>query len=134
MKYTMLPGDHIPIVQPDLGGATFLPALLNDRKGRADPTRIYAYQNCGQKNLGSLKPEPCGHLDQVTRSWTLVLFWLGQNISAATITPTGVVANTPHLSITGPRNLTLDLTPGRPVRLICESCGTLTSNVVTSSR
>ena len=122
-KYPMVvtTGDSIPIVQPDLGGATFLPALLNDRKGKADPRRIYAYQNCGRKNLGTLAPQPCVSLGPVTRSWILPLSWAGQNVSAATITPTGVTPNTPRLDIAG-RNLTLDLTPGRPVRLICESC------------
>jgi len=112
-------GDSIPIVQANLGGATFLPALLDGRKGSADSRRIYAYHNCGQKNLGSLKPEPCVPIGPVTRSWTLPLSWVGQtHICAATITPTGVVAGTPQLHITG-RNLTLDLTPGRPIRLIC---------------
>lgn len=75
---------------------------------QSDPNQI-----AGVKRPLPPPPPPTG----VTQYWTLPLSWVGASVAAVSITPHGLVPDTPSVLVNG-RNLTLvGVIPGWPVRL-----------------
>ena len=103
------PGARSGPLQSTVGAATFVPEVVLPRSTgpRTAPTvinplKVFAYLHSG---VGAAQ----------NHTWEMPDTWSGQQISAITITPSGRVKK-PAVHVQG-RNLTLELTPGRPVVL-----------------
>ena len=84
------------VVMPPLSASKTAPTTINSRK-------IFAYMHSG---AGAAQ----------THTFEMPDTWSGQQVSATTITPSERVPGQPEVHVHG-RNLTLELTPGRPVVL-----------------
>jgi hypothetical protein len=75
---------------------------------RTSPTTINPYKVFAYLHSGAGAPQ--------THTWQMPATWAGKQVNATTITPSGRVPGQPKLHVQD-RNLTLELTPGRPVVL-----------------
>ena len=92
-----------------VGAAAFVPEVLlppsaspRDAPTTINPRKIFAYLHSGS---GAAQ----------NHTWKIPDTWVGQHVSAITITPSGRVRK-PAVHVQG-KDLTLELTPGRPVVL-----------------
>lgn len=94
-----------------VGAAVFVPEVVLPPPGssktaptKINPTRMYVYLHSGAGAAQS-------------HTWQMPASWVDKPINATTITPAGRVDGHPAVSIRG-QNLTLEVTPGRPVVLM----------------
>jgi len=105
-------GDSDGLLNTDAtaGAAVFVPEVVLPPPGslktaptKLNPNKVFVYLHSG---AGAAQRQ----------AWQIPTSWVGKPINATTITPTGRIDGQPALSVND-QNLTLEVTPGRPVVL-----------------
>jgi hypothetical protein len=106
-------GAGVPRDDATAGAVVFVPEVVLPPPGspktaptEINPRKVFVYLHSGAGAAQS----------RTTLTWQMPASWVGKRVSAATITPSGRVEGQPTLGVHG-RNLTLEVTPGRPVVL-----------------